>query len=467
MTDAVLPRKTFFSGFALPVFSWALPFHSLVIAMLFGGLGVSTGTVRALAAWKEAAVIGLVLLVMIRAMTGKGPRVAISWVDIAVGAMLFIAVAFYIAGNVWLRIELPRVAELYGLRDIGFFYLLYFVGRASPEIADDPDTLRRLYIIAVLTSAIAIVEWFLVTPEKLVLLGVAAYLQDFLNVSAFTTGNEFGLPLSYWTRIGSVQVQRAGSVYLSAQAFAVPFLIVMPAATVWFFGALKKKTMSMRIEYGIIWLGLLLTITRMTIIVCVLQLLLIILMLRKPEWAVAGLATAVAVMIISFVAVPGLTGFVWDTLTWQTGSSASHLNDWRKGVEAFFDQPWGWGLGTTDMSAVRSGLEPLTADNAYLKYAVELGVEGLIAHLAIYVGVGIAAFKAMQQGRTKWRRLLGSVVLVTTVGIMINGATGVVFNALTLSYLYFWFAGAIVTITQQDAVPARAEVTVPVELATA
>ena len=39
MTETTLPRKTFFSGVALPVFSWGLPFHSLMVAMLFGGLG--------------------------------------------------------------------------------------------------------------------------------------------------------------------------------------------------------------------------------------------------------------------------------------------------------------------------------------------------------------------------------------------------------------------------------------------
>jgi len=466
MTDTALPRKTFFSGFALPVFSWALPFHSLMVAVLFGALGFSAGAVRTFAAWKEMVVVGLIVLVMIRAAIGKGPRVSITWVDIAVASLLFIAGAFFIAGNVWLRLNLPADAERYGLRDIAFFLLLYFVGRASPEIADDPDTLRRLYIIAVLVSAIAIVEWFFVTPDKLVLLGVAAYFQDFLNVSAFTAGNDFGLPMNYWTTIGGVEVQRAGSVYLSSQGFAVPFLILMPAATAWFFGA-ARRTMSMRIEYGIIWLGLLLSITRMTIIVCALQLLLVILMLRKPHWAVAALFGGVAVLLVAFVTMPGLAGFVWDTLTWQSGSSASHLNDWRKGVEAFFDQPWGWGLGTTDQSAIRSGLDPLTADNGYLKYAVELGFEGFIAIMAIFVGIGVTSFRVARDASTKYRRLLGLVVLLTTVGVMINALTGVVFNALVLAYLYFWFAGAVVTVAQQERVPSRTPATIPLELAPA
>ncbi len=467
MTDLALPRKTFFSGFALPVISWGLPFHSLMVALLFGALGLQADTVRMFAAWKEILVLWMVVFVIFRAMTGRGPGVTISWIDLAVGALFFIAFAFFVAGEAWLQIELPKGAGIYGLRDIVFFLLLYFVGRASPEIADDPDTLRRLYIITVMISAIAIVEWVFVTPDMLVLLGVAAYFQDFLNVGAFTAGNDFGLPMNYWTTIGSVNVQRAGSVFLSSQGFAVPFLILMPAATAWFLGGVKRRTLSTWIEYGIIWLGLLLSITRMTLMVCALQLLLVILLLRRPEWAVGSLSIGVASLIVAFLLVPGLPGFVWDTLTWQTSSSASHLKDWSKGLDALFTRPWGAGVGTTDQSAVRFGLEPLTADNGYLKYAVELGLQGLIAHLLIYLGLALAGLKLARSATTETRRLLGIVVVATTVGVMLNATTAVVFNSLLLPYLYFWLGGAAVTIAQRESVRHSVRASTPLELAPA
>ncbi|HZK79224.1 MAG TPA: O-antigen ligase family protein, partial [Gemmatimonadaceae bacterium] len=435
MPDAPALPKTFFSRVALPVFSWGLPFHSLLVALLFGGLGLAIGTARMLAAWKEVAVIGLVALVILRAVTGHGPRVAIHWIDIAVGSLIAIALVFFLAGKAFFQIELPPGAELYGIRDIAFFLLLYFVGRASPEIADDPQTLRRLYIIVLLTSAIAVVERILVTPDMLVLLGVASYFQDFLNVSAFTAGNEYGLPMNYWTHIGSIDVQRAGSIYLSSQGFAIPFLILLPVATVWVFGAARRVTTSMKIEYAIIWIGLLLSITRMTIFVCMIQLVLVVIMLRKPEWAVAGFVTAGAVILIAMFTVPGLAGFIWDTLSWQTGSSVSHSKDFMKGLTAFFDHPLGAGLGTTDQTAVRVGLNPLTADNGYFKYAVELGIEGLIAHLAIFVGILVTSFKVARHASTLNRRLMGTVVLFTTIGILINDTTGVVFNTIVLAYL--------------------------------
>src|SRR2546426_9263514 len=46
----------------------------------------------------------------------------------------------------------------------------------------------------------------------------------------------------------------------------------------------------------------------------------------------AGLAALVG-FALALVAVPGLATFVWDTLTWQTGSSVGHLTDWSLGVD--------------------------------------------------------------------------------------------------------------------------------------
>jgi hypothetical protein len=62
---------------------------------------------------------------------------------------------------------------------------------------------------------------------------------------------------------------------------------------------------------------------------------------------------------------------------------------------------------------------------------------------------------------------MGTVVLFTTIGVMLNATTGVVFNALVLSYLYFWFAGAIVTIAQREFSEAPAAEAVPMELSPA
>ena len=116
---------------------------------------------------------------------------------------------------------------------------------------------------------------------------------------------------------------------------------------------------------------------------------------------------------------------------------------------------------------MRFDIEPLTADNGYFKYAVELGIQGLIALLAIFSGILGTSFKVARYASTPLRRLMGTVVLFTTIGVMLNATTGVVFNALVLSYFYFWFAGAVVTIAQQEFASVRATEKQPLELAPA
>ena len=62
---------------------------------------------------------------------------------------------------------------------------------------------------------------------------------------------------------------------------------------------------------------------------------------------------------------------------------------------------------------------------------------------------------------------MGIVVVVTTVGVMINSTTGVVFNSLLLAYLYFWFGGVAVTFAQRESVPRAVRASTPLELAPA
>lgn len=480
-------RRPFLSRVALPALTWGLPFHIILMAGLFGGLGVSEGIVRALAAWKEVAVLSLVLVAVGRAIASGKPKMEISIPDLCVVSLFATALCYLIfdklvfggtvSGTAALfGAEAPSKAALlsvdehasqpglfgsfsgffpgktafYGLRDATFFMLLYFVGRATPEVGDTDKALRRLYLLGLVTSIFAIAEMVFVTPDMLVYLGATSYFQDFLGVSAFTQGNEYGLPTSYWSRLGNHDVRRAGSIYLSGQGFAVPFLLLMPAATAWVFGRVKAPDWRIITGYAVIWTGLLLTLTRMTIIVCAIQLFVYILWQRKPQWAVAGgVAGALVIVAASFV-VPSLLSFVWQTLTWQTGSSTTHLSDWSRGLEAFGMRPWGWGLGTTDLTAVRSGLDPLTADNQYLKYGVEMGVLGLLGHLAVLATIMGCGFKVATISRLRSRKLLGQTIAIATIGIMLNAMTAVVFNAMVLSYLYFWIAGSVVSIWQLE-----------------
>ena len=456
MTAAVLPlpgtREARLPGVArtgLFLFLWLLPFHSLAIAWLFGVAGWAEGTVRAIAAWKEITIVALIAWVAIRALLGRGHRAAIAGPDVALAALFGIALMAVVTANPLLRVDMPPGALLYGFRDSVLFMGLYFVGRATPEIAESDKVLRHAFLIALVVSTIGILERIFVSPEMLVLFGVASYMNDFLGMSAYTVGNEWGLPHNYWSTLGGVEVRRAGSVFLHSQGFALPFLLLMPAATIWALNRRGNHAVLVRLAYAVIWLGLLLTLTRVTILICMLQVALYFAMFRKPEWAVGSAVAGAALLALAIALVPGLLVFIWETLSWQTGSSESHLKDWGAGVIAFLEQPWGHGLGTTDAVAVRFLREPLTADNMYLSYGVQLGVAGLLAFLAVLAGILSKALKVFRTAATDVQRRFGAVVALATLGILVNGITSIVFSSLMLAYLFFFFAGAVVTVAQR------------------
>lgn len=443
-----VPEHRSIAARALPIVTWALAFHILAITLLFGALHLSTDVVRAIAAWKETAVVTLVAVVAGRAAIGRGAHVRIGAADLMVLGWLSLAIIFFLTENVVWGGNVPFTATALGVRDISFFLLLYFVGRSTPEIADDPRTVRRLFIILAVTSSIAILEWLFVSPQMLVVLGVASYVQDFLNTGGFTLNNVYGLPDNYWTQIGGHSVQRAGSIYLSSQGFATPFLIFLPGATMWLW--LKERaSMWLRLLYCIIWIGLVLSFTRAALFVCVLQGLLILMYLRRPRGVALAVGLGSAAAVLALIAIPSLATFAMETLMWQTGSSLSHTKDWANGVAAFAQAPWGHGLGTTDQTAVRAGLVPITADNLYLKYAVEMGLPGLLLQVTTMVTLGFTGYKLMNEAPSRTHRAFGVVVAMATLGIMLDGMTAVIFTNPIIAYLYFWFGGTAVTVAQR------------------
>jgi len=427
----------------ITIFAWGLAFHVVVMAALFGGLGMPGRTVRLIAAWKEIAVALVVISAVVRALLGRLPALAVTVTDLAVAGLIGLAVVYLLVFEAWGGSGTTLLAQLYGLRDAAFFLLLYFVGRTTPELADNDGVLRVLIAVGAITSIAAILERLFVTPQMLVVLGAANYFRDFLGTAAFTVGNEYGLPANYWTIVGHRVMQRTGSVYLSSQSFAVSFLLIIPAATAWMLS--RRRGPLAWLTYGLLWTGLLLTLTRMSIVACVCEVLIVALAHRRYDvlaWT-AGLVTAGFALAMAFVR--GLPTFVWETITWQTGSSGSHLKDWGKGFSALVTNPLGYGLGTSDATAIRFGLDPLTADNQFLKYAAELGAPGLLLIVVVLCGIAAAAARIVRRSPSGPEPRLASVVLAATAGIALNSATAVPFNCMLLAYVYFWLAGVTIT----------------------
>ena len=435
----------------LLAFIWLLPVHALVIAYLYGGLGWSAGLVRVVAAWKEVLVVALLTVVLVRAMRGRGTARGAQWPDLAVAGLAALAVAYLVGAEWWFDQGLPVAAQLYGWRDAVFASLLYFVGRATPSVAEDPRVPRTLFAVGVVTSAIAVVERLFVSPGMLVVLGAARYVQEFLGATQITRGNLYGLPDNYWTTIGDHVVQRAGSTYLSSQGLAIPFLIILPAATLWLLSGVPRPRVLAWAGYALLWAGLLLSVTRMTTVACALETLVIVAVRRRWGIALGLVVTGLAGFAGALFLVPGLATFFWETLTWQTGSSRGHLADWGAALANVPAHPLGAGLGSADFVAARFGVAALAADNQYLKYAVELGLLGVALHVLVLGGVAAAGFHAWRAAATPAQRDAGLLVGVATLGIALNAVTAVVMNSTLLAYAFYWLAGAVTTVAADSA----------------
>jgi hypothetical protein len=436
------PRRWF------AVLTWLLTFHILAMCLLFGGLGLPARVVRPIAAWKELAALLLLLGVTWRAAQRTGPRTAVAWQDVAVAGLGLLAIGMFVAANAWRRDALPLVGQLYGLRDGFLFLALYFVGRGTPELVDDDGVMRRMVTVIAICSVAAVLEQLFVPPELMVLVGVAAYFNDFLGVSAFTADNEFGLPANLWSLMGGVAVRRSGSVFLTSQGFAVSYLLFMPAATAWLLTR-ARLALGHWLAYVLVWVGLLLSLTRMTVLTCLIQVVLVAVLLGRPRFAI-GVVSLLAVAVVgAVVALEPIRDFAWETLTWQSGSSLSHSKDWLMGMEAMTRSPLGNGLGTADMSSIRAGLTPLAFDNQFFKYGVELGIPGLLLFLLVIAGMFAAGWRALGADGTLGRRAFGACLVAAAVGVVVNGVTGAVLNQFLLAYLLFWMYGATVSATQR------------------
>jgi len=438
---------------ALPIvlLLWVLPFHAVTIAYFFGVLRTSMQATMVMAAWKEGVAAILFVIVVTRAILTRGPGVGIAAPDVAITALIALAILFALTENPFFGAAIPPKVELFGFRSSVFFMFLYYVGRGVPDLGKSSIYVKHMFRIAVVVAAIGVLERVFVSPRMLVALGAASYVNDFLGLTASTVGNDWGLPSNYWSVLGRVPVRRAGSVFLGGQAFAIPFLVLMPAATAWAFDPSKRLKVWTMIGFAVIWMGLLVTITRTTIIVCALQVLLYFLIVRRPTRVAGAGLVALSVFLAALLVVPGLASFVFATATFQTSSSYSHLFDWRRGLTAFFDQPWGHGLGSSDQVAQRFGRTPLTADNVFLGYAVDLGVLGLVAYLAILFTIAVAAWRMFKKAQAPAMRMVAATVLLTDIGIAFNGTSSSPFNSIFLAYNFFLLAGAAVSASQSRA----------------
>jgi hypothetical protein len=94
----------------------------------------------------------------------------------------------------------------------------------------------------------------------------------------------------------------------------------------------------------------------------------------------------------------------------------------------------------------------------FLGYAVDLGALGLIAYLAVIVTLAFLAWRLFRTSENNATRSVAAVVLLTNLGIALNGTSSSPFNSVFLAYNFFLLAGSAVTAYQRQSSPSALRV---------
>ena len=141
--------------------------------------------------------------------------------------------------------------------------------------------------------------------------------------------------------------------------------------------------------------------------------------------------------------------FVSDTAQELVGGLNSvefRLEVWRTALWGIADFPFtGMGLGT--FRQVVRFLYPLNispaydiahAHNQFLQTALDLGIPGLIAYVAIWIGMGYILFQVIRRTRDQFIKLTATGIAAGLVGYFVYGLTDTVALGAKPGFLFWW-----------------------------
>lgn len=432
---------------ALFAFILVLPIHSLILTILIAQVGLPMQFVRLVAAWKETLLIGTFFTVILHLLVQKRP-VRFTWIDWLAMLWLGQVLLYFLFHRAFFDWQSNLTIKLYGARDWLLYLIPYFIGRlvfVSERSAE--RILKVILLVGIVTSSIGIVEYFFVPIGWHVQLGVPRYFSEFLNLRY--PDYLFNLPENYWTRIGGGPlVRRAVSTHLSGQGFALPFLIIMPVAIYNYSAKFTKFSLSILILCSV---ALFLTITRMTIVVCFIQALVLLWLLRKKKSVLLTLVIALTALSIVMFVNSTFRTYVVETVTFQDDSSSKRPGQWMTGVQMLQDYPLGLGLGSTGQTSARFGVGGLGlgSEVGYLKITGTLGLPGLLLVLSWFLAILTYSFFAYH----KFQGALQGVAIVTLVaaiGFLVNNLTAPPDQSPFTIYVFGWLAGLAIQLATRS-----------------
>jgi hypothetical protein len=380
------------------LYAWliGLAAHNAVMAALYGA-GVRGGALTALQAWKEillAVALGRVLADAVRA---RRLAFAIGAVDVLALAFAVLVCLYAVVPQSWLDGSADRSAVGLALKHDLIPVGAYFLGRSLLLRREQLVPIAwTLLGVAGVVALVGLVDDFFVPISWWRNSAVVDYFHKQLGYDYHGTG---GLPENFIYNTGSEVhfLRRLVSLFLGPLASAYLFVAALLVA-----GALRRRLRVLVPLCALIFVALLFTFSRSSLLALAAGLVLLAYLLR--HWwpvaaAVATLAVSVAwVHVFPHVAPEGswtkqdlvLQRNVAKAHPGATGNAGSinepsihsHWVSLREGARTVVHHPQGYGLGNAGQTASRTGTPIKAGESNYTELGVETGFLGALLWIA-------------------------------------------------------------------------------------
>jgi hypothetical protein len=372
---------------ALHVLIVGLALHNVAMALLWRA-GVRGTALTVVSAWKD--VLLLVALVLVVRARGGLPFKGTStdWLALGFGALV---VLYGVLPQSWLGGHATHRGVLYAARHDLLPVGAYFLGRGLDLTEHERARLcHTVLAVAAFVAAFGLIDVYAVPLSWW--RPVGGWFHDQLGLDYFGLSD---LPENFVYNAGNgVVFRRLTSTFLSPLATSYLLVVAM------FFVPLRRR-------WGpplalLLFAALLLTHTRSALLALAGGL--VVLALARRTWRPLLYAVAVAVIGLAFVKayddIGPHTHFTRAELTYQEenakkhrgvsndptsvneASTTEHWQALREGVRTVVDHPWGFGLGNSGVTAVRTNIVPKAGESTYTELGVEVGLLGALVFVA-------------------------------------------------------------------------------------
>jgi hypothetical protein len=364
-----------------------LALHNVVMALLWRA-GVRGAALTVVAAWKDVLLL-VALALVVRARGGLPFKGSLTdWLALAFGVLV---VVYGVLPQSWLGGGATHKGVLYAARHDLLPVGAYFLGRGLDLTENERARLcHTVLAVAAFVAAFGLVDVYAVPLSWW--RPVGGWFHDQLGLDYFGLSD---LPENFVYNAGNgVVFRRLTSTFLSP--LATSYLLVVALFFV------RLRAWRGRVLALLLFAALLLTHTRSALLALVGGLVVLAIVRRslRPLLFAAVVAVLSFAFVKSYDHIGPRTHFTKAELTQQEenakrhhgvsndptavneASTREHLQALRGGVRTVVHHPWGFGLGNSGVTAVRTHIKPKAGESTYTELGVELGLFGALVFIA-------------------------------------------------------------------------------------